>query len=111
MRGEIHDPDLVDMSITVSEVRVTSDMRIATVYIMPLGGTGAQDALQAMQRRTGVIRHLVGKELTIKHTPELRFELDDTFDRMDATRELFKDENIQRDLRDDETNTSDGEES
>lgn len=103
MRGEIHDPDLTALSITVAEVRVTSDMRIATVYIMPLGGEGADVALKAMQRRTGEIRHHVGKALTIKHTPELRFVLDDTYDRMDATRELFKDENIQRDLRKNET--------
>ncbi|MEM5477304.1 30S ribosome-binding factor RbfA [Pacificibacter sp. AS14] len=97
-RGEIHDPAITALSITVGEVRVTNDMRIATVYIMPLGGDGANEALEAMRRRTGLIRHHVGKALTIKHIPELRFELDDTFDRMDATRELFKDERIQRDL-------------
>lgn len=104
-RGEIHDPDLTAMSITVGEVRVTSDLRIATAYVLPLGGKEAGTALEALRRNKGEIRHQIGRTLGIKHTPELRFEFDDTFDRMDATRRMFSDERVQKDL-----HTSDDEE-
>lgn len=97
-RGEIHDPDLTAMSITVGEVRVTSDLRVATAFILPLGGKDADLALAALRRRTGEIRHHVGKTLGIKHTPEMKFVLDDTFDRMDATRAMFADDRVQADL-------------
>jgi ribosome-binding factor A len=101
-RGEIHDPDLTAMSITVGEVRVTSDLRIATAYILPLGGKSAGTALEALRRNKGEIRHQIGKALGIKHTPELKFEFDDTFDRMDATRKMFSDERVQRDIHHDD---------
>ncbi|RPE64875.1 ribosome-binding factor A [Pacificibacter maritimus] len=107
-RGEIHDPAISSLSITVGEVRVTNDMRIATAYILPLGGEGADEALAAMRKRQGLIRHHIGKALTIRHIPELRFELDDTFDRMDATRKLFQDERIQRDLNKPDTDEESG---
>lgn len=98
------------MSITVGEVRVSGDMRIATAYVLPLGGEGADAALEALRRNKGEIRHQVGRALTIKHIPELRFAIDDTFDRMDATRKLFEDERIQRDLQASDAPESDSEE-
>ncbi len=101
-RGEIHDPDLTAMSITVGEVRVSPDLRVATAYILPLGGGAAGTALEALRRNKGEIRHQIGKALQIKHTPELRFEFDDTFDRMDATRRMFSDERVQRDIHPDD---------
>ncbi|WP_417242002.1 30S ribosome-binding factor RbfA [Celeribacter sp.] len=97
-RGEIHDPDLTMMSITVGEVSVSPDLRVATAFVLPLGGKDAETALLALRRNRGEIRHHIGKALGIKHTPELRFALDDTFDRMDATRRLFEDERVQRDI-------------
>jgi len=97
-RGEIHDPVLSGASITVGEVRVTSDLRLATAYVLPLGGENADGVLEALRRNKGELRHHVGKALQIKHTPDLKFELDDTFDRMDATRKLFSDERIQSDV-------------
>ncbi|MBU0643500.1 MAG: 30S ribosome-binding factor RbfA [Alphaproteobacteria bacterium] len=111
-RGEIHDPDLTMMSITVGEVRVGSDLRVATAYILPLGGKDAEAALEALRRNKGEIRHQVGKALGIKHTPEMRFALDDTFDRMDETRRIFSDERVQRDIQKQDTpdDTPDGDE-
>ncbi len=97
-RGEIHDHNLTSLSITVGEVRVTSDLRIATAFVLPLGGKEADEALLALRRNRNEIRFLIGKVLQIKHTPEIRFELDDTFDRMDATRKMFADERVQRDI-------------
>lgn len=97
-RGEIHDPDLTALSITVGEVRVSPDLRVATAYVLPLGGKDAEEALAALRRNRGEIRHHVGKALGIKHTPEMRFAIDDTFDRMDATRRMFADEKVQADI-------------
>ncbi|WP_344842939.1 30S ribosome-binding factor RbfA [Celeribacter arenosi] len=107
-RGEIHDPDLTSMTITVGEVRITPDLRTATAYVLPLGGKDAEAALEALRRNKGEIRHQVGKALGIKHTPDLRFAIDDTFDRMDATRRLFDDERVQRDIASDDTSDGDG---
>lgn len=104
MRGEVHNDTLGAMSITVGEVRVSPDLRIATAFVLPLGGEGAAEALAALNRSKGELRHHVAKAMTLKFAPELRFVLDETFDRMDATRRLLADERIQRDIakRDDE---------
>lgn len=98
MRGDIHDPELNRMSITVGEVRVTGDLRVATVYILPLGGDGQDEALEALERNKYELRRAVSKAIALKHSPELRFFIDDTFDRMDETRRLFAQENVRRDI-------------
>lgn len=97
-QGMIHDPDLNRMSITISEVRISPDLQIATAFIMPLGGKNPEEAVKAMARNKGELRRILGKAMTLKHTPDLRFLIDETFDRMDATRRLFEDENVRRDL-------------
>lgn len=97
-QGDIHDPDLNGISITVGEVRASPDLKVATVYVMPLGGEGAEEALTALRRNQSEIRRTVARGLELKFAPELRFELDDTFDRMDATRELFSRDNVRRDV-------------
>lgn len=99
-RGEIHDPDLYRFSITVGEVRCTSDLSIATAYVLPLGGEGKEEMMEALERNKREIRHQVSKALQIKHVPEIRFEIDDTFDRMDATRAMLADEHVRQDLDD-----------
>jgi len=97
-RGEVHDPELNRMSITVGEVRVSGDLRVATAYVLPLGGQGAKEALVALNRNKGELRHHVVKGMTLKFAPELRFVIDETFDRMDQTRRMFADERVQRDV-------------
>ncbi len=98
-RGDVHDPDLNRISITVGEVRLSNDLKVATAYVLPLGGLHAQEALAALRRNKGELRHLVSRDLTLKFAPELRFVLDETFDRLDDTRRLFADERVQRDIR------------
>lgn len=97
-RGEVHDEDLSGMSITVGEVRVSPDLRIATAYVLPLGGKDQDLALEALRRNKHEIRHLVVKGMTLKFAPDLRFEIDDTFDRMDRTTALFADKHVRQDL-------------
>lgn len=103
LRADVHDPDLNRHSITVGEVRASPDLKIATAYVMPLGGADAQDALAALRRNSRELRHLVAKGLNLKYAPELRFQLDETFDRMDDTRRLFADERVQRDIQADDS--------
>jgi len=98
IRGEIHDPDLNRMSITVSEVRATPDLRIATAFVLPLGGQGKEEALDALRRNRYEIRRAVTKALTLKVSPEIRFVIDETFDRMDETRRLLNQETVRRDV-------------
>ena len=97
-RGEVHDPELNGMSITVGEVRVSGDLRIATAFVLPLGGQGKDEALSALRRNRFALRHLVVHGMNIKFAPELRFELDDTYDRMEATAAMFADKHVRQDL-------------
>ncbi len=97
-RGDIHDPDLTRIPITISEVRSSPDLKVATVFFMPLGGEHRQDALAALSRNKAELRHQVAKTMTLKFAPDLRFRLDESFDRMDDTRRLLQDETVQRDI-------------
>ncbi|MGY6549840.1 MAG: 30S ribosome-binding factor RbfA [Roseinatronobacter sp.] len=97
-RGDVHDDVLSRVPITVSEVRTSPDLKIATAYVMPLGGQGQQETLTALRRNRAELRHLVSRSLTLKFSPDLRFQLDETFDRMDETRRLFQDARVQRDI-------------
>ena len=100
-KGDVHDPELNQLSITVAEVRTSPDLRVATAYVMPLGGGHRDEAIAALKRNRPELRRAVSKALTLKFAPELRFEIDETFDRMDATRRLFESEAVRRDLDDD----------
>ena len=98
MQGIIHDPDLNKISVTVSEVSASPDLKIATAYVCPLGGEGGEDLIALLAKNKSEIRRSISKKLTLKYTPDLRFHIDETFDRMDETRRLFSQENIKRDL-------------
>lgn len=98
MHGDVHDPDLTRMSITIAEVRVSPDMHIATVYVMPLGGEHREEAIAALARNKGQLRHRIGKVTTLKHTPDLRFMIDETYDRMDETRRLLSEPRVRADI-------------
>lgn len=97
-RGDIHDPDLNRMSITVGEVRTSPDLKVATAYVLPLGGQGQDEVVALLARNKGELRRMIGKKLGLKYTPDLRFRLDDTFDRMDETRRLFNQDDVRRDV-------------
>jgi ribosome-binding factor A len=97
-RGEVHDPELNSLSITVGEVRAAPDLRTATAWVMPLGGRDAAHALEVLNRNRSEIRRAVVKGIELKFAPEFRFALDETFDRLDETRRLFSDETVRRDI-------------
>ena len=98
LRGDVHDPELNRHSITVGEVRTSPDLKVATAYVLPLGGQGAEDALVALRRNSAELRHLVAKGLTLKYAPQLRFVLDETFDRMDDTRRMLSEDRVRKDV-------------
>lgn len=98
MRGETHEPELDAVSITVSEVRTTPDLRTATAYVLPLGGQDADRILAALNRARPELRRAVTRAVNLKFSPDLRFELDDTFDKMDDTRRMLSEERVRRDI-------------
>ena len=98
MRSDIHDPELNRMSVTVGEVRVSPDLKIATAYVLPLGGEGQEDVVPLLARNKGELRRVIGKKLGLKFAPDLRFRIDTTFDQMDETRRLFAQDKVRRDV-------------
>jgi ribosome-binding factor A len=100
MRGDIHDPDLNRLSVTVGEVRTSPDLKIATAYVMPLGGSGQGEVIELLARNKAELRRIIGRKAGLKFTPDLRFRLDETFDQIDETRRLFAQDEVRRDVED-----------
>lgn len=98
MRGDVHDPDLNRLSVTVGEVRTSPDLKVATAFVLPLGGQGQEEILKLLSRNKGELRRIVGKKLGLKYAPDLRFRIDETFDQLDETRRLFAQEDVMRDV-------------
>ncbi len=102
MRGEHHEPALEGVAITVGEVRCSPDLKVATVYVMPLAGRDAEGVLAALERARSELRRRVNREVRLKHSPELRFRLDETFDKMDETRRLLEQDRVRHDVEKDD---------
>jgi ribosome-binding factor A len=86
-RGEANDPGLDGVSVTVTEVRVSPNLRNATAFVMPLGGTDSDPILASLNRASSFFRHRIAGEIDLRRLPTLSFELDDSFDnagRIDA---------------------------
>jgi ribosome-binding factor A len=96
--GGSRDPVLRDANITVTEVRVSPDLRNATVYVMPLAGANADDILAGLRRGAAFLRGLVARELAVRHVPNLVFEPDRTFDQADRISALLASPAVERDL-------------
>ncbi len=97
-RGDIHDPELAHVSVTVGEVRTTPDLKRALVFVLPLGGGNADQVIAALNRNKGELRRAVTKAITLKFSPELKFVFDETFDQLDETRRLFEQETVKKDI-------------
>jgi ribosome-binding factor A len=103
-RGELRDPALKDLSITVSEVRASPDMRRATAFVMPLGGAAdPAELMAALNRAAPFLSHEVGRRITMKYTPSLHFELDSAFDEAQRIESLLRQPAVARDLKRDGT--------
>jgi len=97
-RGEVRDPDLEGVSVTVTQVKPSGDMRHATVFVEPLGGNNAKTIVAALNRHKGFIRGLMGKTITTKFTPELRFLEDTSFAEAEKIETLLKSSRVRQDL-------------
>jgi ribosome-binding factor A len=97
-RGEVSEPLLGQIPITVGEVRVSPDLKHATAFVLPLGGVNTAEVLAALDRCRPEIRHRVARAVNLRHAPDIRFEADTTYDRLDETRRLFADSTVRRDL-------------
>ena len=105
-RGEIDDPALVGKVITVPEVRMSSDLKLASAYVMPLGGIGAAEVVAALNQHHRFIRGRVAPQLDLKFAPDLRFFIDETFEEYGRIDAILRSDRVQRDLAKDD----DGEE-
>lgn len=97
-RGDIEDPLLEGKVITVPEVRMTPDLKLANAYIMPLGGEGAEDVVAALNRHHKFLRGRIAPELDLKFAPDLKFYVDNTFEEFGKIDAILRSERVQRDL-------------
>jgi ribosome-binding factor A len=107
-RNEIQDPDLAGVSVTITQVKPSPDMRYCTVYCEPLGGQNAPVIIAALNRHKGFLRGEMGHRLTMKFTPELRFVEDESFAEALKIETILRSPVVQRDLA--ATHDEDGEE-
>jgi len=97
-RGEIHDPIIEAHMITVPEVRMSADLRVATVYVMPLGGRDEAAVLDALDRHKRYVRGEISRRVNLKFAPEIRFRIDERFDEAERIEKLLRTPEVQRDL-------------
>lgn len=98
-RGEIRDPRLAGLPVTVTEVRVSPDLRNATVFVVPLGGSGDTAALvEALGNATPFLRHRIAQSVTLKYVPRLMFKIDVSFDQANRIHDLLNEPTVARDL-------------
>ena len=100
-RGNMRDPDLRDATITVTSVDVSPDLRNATAFVMPLGGQDKERLLSALRRAAPWFRARVSEKAGLRSAPEIRFDLDKTFDEADKIGALLRRPDVARDIKDD----------
>ena len=100
-RGEVHDPVIEGHMITVPEVRVSADLRLATIYVMPLGGRDAKDVIDALERNSRYVRGEIARRVNLKFAPDLRFRVDERFDEAERIEKLLRTPAVQKDLEQD----------
>jgi ribosome-binding factor A len=99
-RGDIHDPVLEAHMITVPEVRMSPDLRLATIYLMPLGGRDEKEVIEAFDRNKRYVRGEIARRVNLKFAPEIRFRIDERFDEAERIEKLLRTPQVRRDLKD-----------
>src|SRR4029079_9573887 len=97
-RGDVHDPVIEAHMITVPEVRMSPDLRLATIYVMPLGGRDEDEVLGALERNKRYMRGEIARRVNLKFAPEIRFRIDERFDEAERIEKLLRTPEVQRDL-------------
>ena len=106
-RGDIHDPVVEAHLITVPEVRMSPDLRLATIYVMPLGGRDEKKVVEALERNKRYVRGEIARRVNLKFAPEIRFRVDERFGEAERIEKLLRTPVVQRDLKSEKE--SDGE--
>jgi ribosome-binding factor A len=96
--GRLHDPDIAEVSVTVTEVRVSPDLRAATAFVTPFGGGDAGTVVAALQRAAGFLQRELAAEIELRMLPKLSFAADTSFQRADAIERILADPKVARDL-------------
>jgi ribosome-binding factor A len=99
-RGDVHDPVIQAHMITVPEVRMSADLQLATIYVMPLGGHDTEEVLAALQRNKRYLRGEIARRVNLKFAPEIRFRIDERFDEAERIEKLLRTPRVRRDLED-----------
>jgi ribosome-binding factor A len=97
-RGEVRDDVLESHVITIPEVRMSPDMRLATAYVMPLGGKDVAPVLEALDRNRRFIKGEVARRINLRYAPDVRFRRDETFEEASRIDALLHSERVRRDL-------------
>ncbi len=97
-RGELRDPALADLNLTVTEVRVSPDLKNATAFVVPLGGGGLEAAVGALNRAGGFFRSRLAQEVALRHAPRIAFAPDRSFDEARRIDEILERPRVRRDL-------------
>jgi len=97
-RGAIHDPVVETHMITVPEVRMSADLRLATIYVMPLGGRDGREVVEALERNKRYMRGEIARRVNLKFAPDIRFRIDERFDEAERIDRLLRTPEVQRDL-------------
>jgi ribosome-binding factor A len=98
-RGDVHDPVLESHLITVPEVTVTADLRLATIYVMPLGGKDTDEVLEALERNKKFLRGEIAHHINLKFAPDIRFRIDERFGEAERIEKLLRSPDVARDLK------------
>ncbi|WP_024515119.1 30S ribosome-binding factor RbfA [Bradyrhizobium sp. Tv2a-2] len=98
LHGSAHDPDLEGHIITIPEVRMSPDLKLATIYVMPLGGRDTDTVLAALDRNKKFLRGEIARRVNLKFAPDVRFRVDDRFDEAERIEKLLRTPAVQRDL-------------
>src|SRR5262249_22838948 len=101
VRGEVHDPVIQTHLITVQEARMSPDLRIATVYVLPLGGQDAAAVVAALDRNRRYLRGEIARRVNLKFAPDIRFRIDERFDEAERVERLLRSPQVRRDLNND----------
>jgi ribosome-binding factor A len=97
-RGGVHDPVLEGHLVTVPEVRMTADLRLATIYVMPLGGRDVNDVIAALDRNKKFLRGEIARRVNLKFAPDIRFRVDERFDEAERIEKLLRTPAVRKDL-------------
>jgi ribosome-binding factor A len=97
-RGEVHDPVIEGHMITIPEVRMSPDLRLATIYVMPLGGKDVNEVIEALNDNKRFLRGEIAHRVNLKFAPDIRFRADERFDEADRIEKLLRTPAVQRDL-------------